>query len=61
MLKTRVRLGWTDVSLSHPFFWAAFVLVGGGRQRDDDKGRVVEALVVGTIRELSPQDQDEDV
>jgi len=28
MLKQRLRMGQTDVSLAHPFFWAPFILVG---------------------------------
>ena len=29
ILKKRLRLGDTEVSLAHPFFWAPFVLIGG--------------------------------
>ena len=28
MLQQHVRMGKTDVSLAHPFFWAPFILVG---------------------------------
>jgi CHAT domain-containing protein len=28
MLKQRLRMGTTEVSLAHPFFWAAFILAG---------------------------------
>jgi CHAT domain-containing protein len=28
MLKQRLRIGQTDVSLAHPFFWAPFILIG---------------------------------
>jgi len=28
-LKKRIRLGDSEVSLAHPFFWAPFVLIGG--------------------------------
>ncbi len=31
VLKKRIRLGSVEASLSHPFFWAPFVLVGAGR------------------------------
>ena len=30
ILKRRVRLGGSEVSLAHPFFWAPFVLIGSG-------------------------------
>ena len=28
-LKKQIRIGDTEVSLAHPFFWAPFVLIGG--------------------------------
>jgi CHAT domain-containing protein len=28
LLKQRLRIGQTDVSLAHPFFWAPFILIG---------------------------------
>jgi len=28
MLQRRLRMGNTEVSLAHPFFWAPFILVG---------------------------------
>jgi CHAT domain-containing protein len=33
ILKMRLRLGGTDVSLAHPFFWAPFVLIGNPEER----------------------------
>ena len=31
VVKKRIRLGGTEVSLAHPFFWAPFVLIGADR------------------------------
>jgi hypothetical protein len=53
LLRRRIRFGSVDVSLTHPFFWAPFKLLGTSAERQERSARTVKTLWLRVLRQCS--------